>query len=158
MSFAILVFFWGIVEYITGMREGNPDKVTKGNKFIMWGLVGLFVMFSVYGIIKFGQGIFGFKESDLKSITIPTINTGSGGSATNPGRDTTPTRNPLFTPTNPGRDAVPTNPGRDTVPTNPGRSTVDTSNDQAGCERAGGVWNLATAKCEAEESDLNSVF
>jgi hypothetical protein len=80
MSLAILVFFWGVVEYIIGMREGNQDKVTKGNKFIMWGLVGLFVMFSVYGIIKFGQGIFGFKESDLKSITIPTINTGGGGS------------------------------------------------------------------------------
>jgi succinate dehydrogenase/fumarate reductase cytochrome b subunit len=47
MSSALLVFFAGIVEYIWGKRQGDSGKVKTGNEFMTWGLVALFVMFSV---------------------------------------------------------------------------------------------------------------
>ena len=55
LSAAMIAFFYGIVMYIWGIREGETKKITDGNLFMRWSLVALFVMFSVYGIIKFGQ-------------------------------------------------------------------------------------------------------
>lgn len=99
LSAAVVAFFFGVVQYIWGMRQGDAGKAKIGNEFMIWGLVGLFVMFSVYGIIKFGQGIL-FNGKDVTSIVIPDINlkgsgsgspsgsplggSGSGSNATNP--------------------------------------------------------------------------
>ncbi len=48
---AILVFVWGVVEMI--MNAGNQTAREKGTRHMMWGLIGLFVMFAVYGILNF---------------------------------------------------------------------------------------------------------
>lgn len=80
LALALLAFFYGIVKYIWGMREGKAEEVKNGNQFMTWGLVALFIMFSVYGIIKLGQGIF-FNGADVTTITIPNINFKSGTSA-----------------------------------------------------------------------------
>jgi uncharacterized membrane protein len=47
---ALVVFLWGIVEYIRG--AGSSDSREQGTRHIIWGLVGLFIMVSVYGIIE----------------------------------------------------------------------------------------------------------
>ena len=78
MSGAMVAFLYGLVMYIVGAREGDAAKITKGNIFIRWGLVALFVMFSVYGIIKFGQDLL-FGGKDMTTITIPNLNFGVGG-------------------------------------------------------------------------------
>lgn len=78
MAAGVIAFFYGIVQYIWGVREADPKIIKNGNQFMIWGLVGLFVMFSVYGIIKFGQRIF-FKEGDINTIEIPEINFRRGG-------------------------------------------------------------------------------
>lgn len=87
MAGAMVAFFYGIVEYIWGAREGKPDKIAAGNKFMTWGLVALFVMFSVYGIVKFGQGIL-FNGQDINTITIPDLNFKTGGPQTGVGGST----------------------------------------------------------------------
>ncbi len=72
MSSAVVAFFWGIVQYIWGSRNGDAAAITKGNVFMKWSLLALFVMFSVFGIIKFFQSIVpGLGDS---KITIPEIN------------------------------------------------------------------------------------
>lgn len=47
---AIAVFVWGVIEMI--MNAGNPEARTTGTKHIAWGLMGLFIMFAVYGILN----------------------------------------------------------------------------------------------------------
>lgn len=47
---AVLVFVWGVVEMI--MNAGNEEKRATGTRHIMWGLIGLFVMLGVYGILN----------------------------------------------------------------------------------------------------------
>lgn len=47
---ALVVFLWGIVEYIRG--AGSSDSREQGTRHIIWGLIGLFIMVSVYGIIE----------------------------------------------------------------------------------------------------------
>ena len=79
LSLALLAFFYGIVEYIWGKRQGDSGKAKAGNEFMTWGLVALFVMFSVYGIIKLFQSIL-FQNGDVQSIIIPEIRINRGGS------------------------------------------------------------------------------
>ena len=68
---ALLFFFWGVAKYI---RSSGTEK-DEGKKIMVWGVVALFVMSSVWGIVRFLQGelIEGVKTD---AIDIPTINTG----------------------------------------------------------------------------------
>ena len=52
LVFAIssVVFVWGIIEYIRS--ETADAKREQGNKKIIYGLVGMFIMFSAFGIIR----------------------------------------------------------------------------------------------------------
>lgn len=60
-AIAVVAFFFGMVKYIYGLREGNGEKTKIGNQFMIWGLVALFVMYSVTGIIFLTQKIFGIE-------------------------------------------------------------------------------------------------
>ena len=57
-SVALLIFFWGLVKYVyaSGDAHGHND----GKELIIWGLVAMFVLFSVWGIVNLFKGaIFG---------------------------------------------------------------------------------------------------
>lgn len=43
---ATLIFIWGVIEYIA---QGSSEEARiKGKKHIMWGVIGLTIMLSVY--------------------------------------------------------------------------------------------------------------
>jgi hypothetical protein len=49
-ALGIVVFIWGIMKYI---RAGeNAAERSKGQKYIIAGLIGIMVMVTVYGLIK----------------------------------------------------------------------------------------------------------
>ncbi len=80
LSLGLLAFFWGIVQYVWAKRNGDAKGVEGGNKAITLGLIALFVMFSVYGIIKLGQSIL-FSNSDVSTISIPSFDFKKGNSS-----------------------------------------------------------------------------
>ena len=56
---ALLAFVWGLVKFIT--RAGGDEKgVTEGKKLMLWGIIALFVMISIWGILRFFYGSFSF--------------------------------------------------------------------------------------------------
>lgn len=57
-ALSLFYFFWGVAKYI---RTGaGSDKATEeGKKVMVWGIVGIFVAFSIWGIIKFIQSELG---------------------------------------------------------------------------------------------------
>ena len=55
---AIAFFFWGIIEFI--LNADNEDKRTTGKQHMIWGLVGLFIMAAVAGIIKIIEAFVSF--------------------------------------------------------------------------------------------------
>lgn len=77
LSGAVVAFFWGVAQFIWGMRSGKPEVLTNGKQFMIWALIGLFVMFSVYGIIRFAQSIV--PGLDSNTITIPNVQFGGTG-------------------------------------------------------------------------------
>ncbi len=54
---AMLYFFWGIFKFV--LSSGNPSDHEEGKKAILWGLIGMFIMFSVFGIIHIILNTFG---------------------------------------------------------------------------------------------------
>jgi len=54
---ALLIFFWGIFQFIAS--ETSDAKREEGKKKILWGLVGMFIMFSAYGLIGLLLGMLG---------------------------------------------------------------------------------------------------
>ncbi len=54
VGLALLAFFWGLAKFI--LRAGGDEKaIEEGKKLMIWGLIALFVMVSVWGIINFMQ-------------------------------------------------------------------------------------------------------
>lgn len=56
-ALGILAFFYGLVKYIFG--AGSEEQKVKGKDIMIWALVALFVMASVYGIIALAQRSLG---------------------------------------------------------------------------------------------------
>lgn len=64
-TLALLMFFWGVVKYI------RSDDKEEGKKIMVWGIIALFVMSSVWGLVYFIR-----TELDINDDTnmpIPTI-------------------------------------------------------------------------------------
>lgn len=51
IAVASLIFFFGAVRFIIANRAGDEEGILAGKKHIVWGIVGLFIMLSVLGII-----------------------------------------------------------------------------------------------------------
>jgi len=73
VGLALLAFFWGLAKFI--FRAGGDEKaVEEGKKIMKWGLIALFIMISVWGIISFIQS-----ELNLSAGTGPNTGAETGG-------------------------------------------------------------------------------
>lgn len=59
-ALAMLIFFWGIVQFINS--ETTDSKRGEGKNKIIWGLVGMLIMISSFGIIRLIINTFGLDE------------------------------------------------------------------------------------------------
>lgn len=76
-SLAFLFFMWGAAVFILG--SGDTNKVKEGKQRMIWSLVGLFVMFSVWGLLNFIDGtLFGTASSGTSSGTSAPANVPTG--------------------------------------------------------------------------------
>ena len=53
---AFVVFLWGVFEFIA--HAGDETKRAEGKSAILWGLIGLVIIFGAYGIINLALGTF----------------------------------------------------------------------------------------------------
>lgn len=75
---ATIVFLAGVIMYVSA--GGAEDKIQKGKKYIIFGLIGLFVMVAVWGLVKIIVN-FVFGTSPLPSaLDLPTIPGGGSNS------------------------------------------------------------------------------
>ena len=56
---AVLAFIYGVVQYIAGAQE--QEKRDKGRTFMIWGIIALTVMVSVWGLVKIVGNTFGIE-------------------------------------------------------------------------------------------------
>lgn len=64
-GFAVLVFFWGVTRYV--FSAGDEKSQEAGRKIIVGGIIGIFIISSIWGIVAFLQSQFAFGPTDLVS-------------------------------------------------------------------------------------------
>lgn len=64
---ALVYFFWGLIKFLA-QRGTSDEAVTTGKKHMVWGIVGMFIMVSVFGIINFITKSLGEKGIDPTQI------------------------------------------------------------------------------------------
>jgi len=69
VALALLYFFWGLAQYI--LNAGNEEKKKDGRNIMIWGLLALFIMVSVWGIINVVRDTF---RIDDNRINVPAVN------------------------------------------------------------------------------------
>jgi len=71
IAIAVIVFFWGVIQYI---RAGAEDKAKAINLMIM-SVVGIAVMVSIWGLVALLQNVFGVTGGELQTTQIPDVPT-----------------------------------------------------------------------------------
>jgi len=64
MTAAFVVFFYGVVLFIYHRSNGDDAKLVKDREAMLWGLLALFTMVSVWGVIRLVQGFFGIQNDN----------------------------------------------------------------------------------------------
>lgn len=72
VALALLYFFWGLATYI--LNAGDEEGKKKGRSIMIWGLLALFIMVSVWGIINVVRDTF---QLDDTNIQVPGVQGGS---------------------------------------------------------------------------------
>lgn len=67
-TLALLYFFWGVAKYIKSEGDGKAE----GKNVMVWGVVALFVISSVWGLVRFFRQELGIDERN--TINMPRIN------------------------------------------------------------------------------------
>jgi hypothetical protein len=56
-ALGLIFFFWGVGQFI--LHSGEEKTRTEGRNKMIWGIVAIFVMLSIYGIINAISGLIG---------------------------------------------------------------------------------------------------
>ena len=68
----LIYFFWGIAQYISA--GGDDEKRTAARNMMIYAVIGMFVAFSIFGLVRLLAGTVGISESDIgSSEQLPTF-------------------------------------------------------------------------------------
>lgn len=56
-SAAALYFLWGAYQFVLGAEDSGSRE--EGRKHMLYGIIGLLIIISAYGILKIAAGTFG---------------------------------------------------------------------------------------------------
>lgn len=65
MTLALLVFIWGLIKYISS--AGDPEKAKEGKSIMIWGVIALFVMATIWGLTGTIATFFGVEDGTAPS-------------------------------------------------------------------------------------------
>ena len=74
ITLAIVVFFWGLIRYVLAAGEAKAE----GLQLMFMGVIAIFVMVSIWGIIRLLQSTFKVTSTDPVIPKGIQINTGGG--------------------------------------------------------------------------------
>jgi cbb3-type cytochrome oxidase subunit 3 len=70
-ALALLLFFYGIVVFI--YKAGHGDELTNAKNTLFWGIIALFVMVSLWGIVSYLSGDL-FGTTNIGIPRLPLLN------------------------------------------------------------------------------------
>ena len=58
---ALIIFLWGVIQYV--IAAGDDEKRKEGKQKIIWGIIGLFVMVAIWGLVNLIGNTFNLNTS-----------------------------------------------------------------------------------------------
>lgn len=72
-ALALIFFLWGVLKAF--VIKGDEDSRSEGKQYMVWAIVGLVVMVSLWGIVNLLSGALGLDEETIDDIpTSPVTN------------------------------------------------------------------------------------
>ncbi|MEK7647165.1 MAG: hypothetical protein AAB378_02175 [Patescibacteria group bacterium] len=65
LTLATVIFLWGVIQFI--YNADNEEKRKTGHMFIIYGLIGLFVIVSMWGLVQILLSTFGIENIGVPS-------------------------------------------------------------------------------------------
>ena len=72
IGLAVFVILWGIFTYIT--KAGEEEKRAEAKQFILYGVIGVFIMLSLWGLVSILVNTFNIKQ-EITPDDIPKVPT-----------------------------------------------------------------------------------
>lgn len=66
ITLSVVGFIWGIIQYF--LNPDNEEKKKNGKSFMVWGLIAIFVITSIWGLVGVLSGTF-----DFGTVMIPQL-------------------------------------------------------------------------------------
>lgn len=96
IGYAVIIFIWSLIEYLQG------DAAKKGNALarISWGILVLFVIVSLWGLVGILTNTFSGwgGSSNVRTVDVPYFRSGSSGAVTPSPTPSSSSDNPLSLP------------------------------------------------------------
>ena len=70
VAIALLAFFWGLLKFI--FAQGNEESKADAKRIMLWGIIALFVMVAVWGLVRFIGTALGVTPETGPQV-IPTV-------------------------------------------------------------------------------------
>lgn len=70
IGLAVLVFLWGVLQYVLRSSDAGKDE---GRQFMLWGIIALFVMVSVWGLVNILRDSLGLNLATPTAPRIPEV-------------------------------------------------------------------------------------
>lgn len=72
-TLALLIFIWGMFRFFIWGQANEEDR-SKGRQMIMWSIIGMAFMVSIWGIVAiFSEGVFGANTTPPRLPGTPTL-------------------------------------------------------------------------------------
>ena len=70
-ALVLVAFFWGLAIYLFNFGEGKEDKQKQGRSLMLYSILAMFVMVTIWGIVGLLANSFGIDERS--SVPLPKI-------------------------------------------------------------------------------------
>jgi hypothetical protein len=70
LAIAVVVFIWGVIKY---MIQSSPEDKAAGRSYIIWGIIGIAVILSIFGLVRLLQNTFNIQNTQLRPSDIPKV-------------------------------------------------------------------------------------
>ena len=71
ITVALIVFIWGLIQYL--LKVGDEEQRRQGVQLMLWGVIAIFVMSSVWGLVALLQNTFSVQRNEAIVPRAPDI-------------------------------------------------------------------------------------
>jgi uncharacterized transporter YbjL len=71
IGLAVIVFLYGVLKFI--LHANDADARKEGRSYMLWAIIGIVVMVSVWGLVVFVQNTFGLESQGQNPVPTPQL-------------------------------------------------------------------------------------